>query len=99
MQQSKLLNQQLTQAEQKLEQSLAHEEWLPVEHDENWKSDLAELVAHTLELRRSKKITVRVNQSDLVELKAKAKHQNIPYQTLLGSLIRAYVQGELSGKV
>lgn len=46
------------------------------------------------ELNTSKPITIRVNQLDLIKLKTKAKAKNIPYQTLLGSLIHQYAEGE-----
>jgi len=41
---------------------------------------------------KSIRITFRVNQGDLVKLKAKAMEKNIPYQTLLSTLIRSYVE-------
>jgi len=45
-------------------------------------------------LQKSKPVTLRINQFDLIRVKAKAKRKNIPYQTLLGFLIRQYAQGE-----
>lgn len=46
------------------------------------------------QLNTSKPITIRVNQLDLVKLKAKAKQKQIPYQTLLGALIHSFAKGE-----
>jgi len=47
-----------------------------------------------MEARRAKPVTIRINQEDLTQLKAKAKKKNIPYQTLLGALIRDFVKGD-----
>ncbi|PIY80363.1 MAG: hypothetical protein COY80_03350 [Candidatus Pacebacteria bacterium CG_4_10_14_0_8_um_filter_42_14] len=44
-------------------------------------------------LHLSKPITIRVNQLDLIKVKASAKRKQIPYQTLLGSLIHEYAEG------
>jgi len=55
---------------------------------------LAEAATKYLELKLSKPITIRVNQLDLIKVKAKAKRNNIPYQTLLSTLINQYAQGK-----
>lgn len=47
-----------------------------------------------IELNKSKPVTIRINQLDLVKIKAKAKDENIPYQTLLGVLIHQYAEGK-----
>jgi predicted DNA binding CopG/RHH family protein len=46
------------------------------------------------ELQSSKSVTLRVNKGDLIKIKARAKRNNIAYQTLIGLLIRKYVRGE-----
>jgi predicted DNA binding CopG/RHH family protein len=61
---------------------------------EDTKKMLAEAATRYLELNVSKPITIRVNQLDLIKVKAKAKLKQIPYQTLLGSLIHLYAEGE-----
>lgn len=55
---------------------------------------LKEAAARYNYLNTSKPITIRVNQLDLIKLKAKAKLKQIPYQTLLGALIHRYAEGE-----
>lgn len=47
---------------------------------------------HT-KLHNSKIISIRINTLDLIKLKAKAKTKNMPYQTLLGTLVHEYVEG------
>lgn len=54
---------------------------------------LQEAASRHLELNTSKPITIRVNQLDLIKIKAKAKRKQIPYQTLLGSLIHDFAEG------
>lgn len=46
-------------------------------------------------LQTSRPVTTRVNQQDLIKLKAKAQRSGIPYQTLLSSLIHQFVEGKV----
>lgn len=86
----------LTKDEVGLEQSLKSEKWESIKDLKLWKKELQEAAQTTLDLRKSKKITLRVNQEDLYRLKANAIEKNIPYQTLLNVLIRDYVKGQYS---
>lgn len=47
-----------------------------------------------LELRNTKSVTLRVNQKDLIRVKARAKRNNMPYQTLINLLINNYAEGK-----
>lgn len=58
------------------------------------KAMLEEAAAQHLELHTAKPITIRINQLDLIRVKARAKSKQIPYQTLLGSLIHQFAEGE-----
>jgi hypothetical protein len=60
---------------------------------------LADAAMRYKHLNTSKPITIRVNQLDLIKLKAKAKAKNIPYQTLLSSLIRDFADGDYTLKI
>jgi predicted DNA binding CopG/RHH family protein len=44
---------------------------------------------------KDKRITLRVAQADLDSLHKKAKESGIPYQTLIGALIRQYAAGKI----
>lgn len=55
---------------------------------------LQEAAARHGELHNSKPVTIRIKQLDLIKVKAKAKAKNILYQTLIGSLIHQYAEGE-----
>ncbi|CAN5210949.1 hypothetical protein BH09PAT2_BH09PAT2_10220 [soil metagenome] len=84
----------LDEYEQSIEESLEKEEWVLVKNQEESKKMFEEAAKNHIELRQSKKITFRINQGDLIKLKAKAVKKNIPYQTLLGALVRDFVDGE-----
>lgn len=53
-----------------------------------------EAAKNFIELEKSKSITIRIKKKDLVKLKAKAAHNNIPYQTLINLLINSYTAGK-----
>jgi len=92
----------LDEYEQELESAFERGEYKPVskEEFEKTKKMLQEAASNTLaELRKSQSITLRVKQVDLLKLKARAKKKNIPYQTLLGALIRDFVEGKYSLKL
>ncbi len=83
----------LDRTEQEIEDSLEREEWNQVSPDNELLHSLTK-AAHRKKIAESKKITVRINQTDLSKLKAKAHKKNIPYQTLLGVLVRDFVDGD-----
>ncbi len=80
----------LDQEEQALERG-EFEENLDLE---NTQKMLKEAVKQYRQLRSSKPITIRVNQLDLIRIKAKAKKKQIPYQTLLGLVLHEYARAE-----
>lgn len=47
-----------------------------------------------VQLNTSKPITLRVKQTDLIKIKAKAKRSNIPYQTLLGAVLHDFAENK-----
>ncbi|MFC1670743.1 antitoxin [Spirochaetota bacterium] len=40
-------------------------------------------------------ISIRISEKDLMKLKAKSIESGIPYQTLIGSLIHQYAEGNI----
>lgn len=58
------------------------------------KKELAEAARRYRQLNTSKPITLRINQLDLIKIKAKAKHNNIPYQTLLGAFVHDFAESK-----
>ena len=46
-------------------------------------------------LIKSKHISIRLSEKDIIKLKQKALKTGIPYQTLIGSLIHQYVENRI----
>jgi predicted DNA binding CopG/RHH family protein len=88
----------LDKYEKSIEKSLKEDEWVSIMTPER-REELRQAAKDTLELRKSKKITVRINQGDLIKLKARAEEKNIPYQTLLGVLVRDFVDRKYTVKL
>jgi len=84
----------LSEEEKLLEQAAAAGEFVETPNFVDTKAMLEEAATQYLELHTAKPITIRINQFDLIKVKAKAKNKQIPYQTLLGSLIHEYAEGK-----
>jgi predicted DNA binding CopG/RHH family protein len=78
----------LDEEEQEIENSL--EEYVQVANFQESKKLLEDAARQYLNLNTSKPITLRVNQMDLIKIRAKAKRNNIPYQTLLGAVLHDF---------
>lgn len=64
---------------------------------EKWegrKAELRQIAANTLNPPKVQ-ISARLARNDLSRLKAIALRKGIPYQTLLGSIVHQYVEGQL----
>lgn len=83
----------LDKEEQAIEESLERGELVDAPNFEATKMMLKEAATRHVELLTSKPVTIRVNQLDLIRVKAHAKARNIPYQTLLGTLIHSFAEG------
>ena len=84
----------LDEEEKLLEEAFEQGEYEESSNFVDTKKMLEEAASRHLELNKSKSITVRINQLDLIKLKARAKKKNIPYQTLLSALVSDYVEGK-----
>ncbi len=84
----------LDKEEESLETAFGKGEFEEDPHFVDTKTMLEEAAKDYLELHTAKPITIRVNQFDLIKVKARAKRKQIPYQTLLGSLIHQYAEGK-----
>lgn len=83
-------NLKLTKEEKEIEKALASGEFVQVDDLKATKKMLKEAAENYQQLRKSKRITIRVNQEDLIRIKAKAQRNKIPYQTLINALIHQY---------
>jgi predicted DNA binding CopG/RHH family protein len=79
----------LTPEEQEIEDSLESGEYVSVPATEEQKKELQAIARYTLEKTRT--ISVRLTERDLMHLKATAAREGIPYQTFLTSLIHKNV--------
>ena len=84
----------LDKEEKLLEQALEKGEFEENPSFEDTKKMLREAATRYLSLHTSKPVTLRINQLDLIKIKAKAKRKQIPYQTLLGVLLHDFAEGD-----
>ena len=82
----------LDEEELAIEDSL--EEYVSVPDFENSKKLIEEAARQYKKLNITKPITLRVKQTDLIKIKAKAKRNSIPYQTLLSVAIHDIAEGK-----
>lgn len=86
----------LDEEEQLIEEALEKGEYQSVTDSEleQTREMLQKAAERYTELNTTKPVTIRLNQLDLIKIKAKAKKKNIPYQILLSTLIHGYAEGE-----
>lgn len=84
----------LDKEEAEIEAALARGEFISAPDLAATKKLFAQAAKHYRALQKSKPITIRVNQEDLLKVKIKAKRNRLPYQTLLGSLIHQYAEDQ-----
>lgn len=84
----------LDEYEQEIENALERGEFVSIPGFEKRKPRLVEAAKRYLQRQASKSITLRIKEKDLARLKAKAARNNVPYQTLIGLLIKSYNDGK-----
>lgn len=84
----------LDKYEQEIEAESAKGEYVSAPNLKDSKQMFLEAVKNYRELQETKSITLRVKKEDLIKVKAKAKRNGLAYQTLIGLLIRQYVEDE-----
>src|SRR5437879_3818331 len=89
----------LDEEEQVLKAALASGKYEEVSDFEDTKKMLEEAASRYRQLNVSKPVTLRINQLDLIKIKAKAKRNNIPYQTLLGALVHDFAEDRKELKI
>lgn len=82
----------LDDEEQALEAALERGEFEQTSDLANIKQQLEAAAKQYRQLQTAKPVTLRVNQLDLVKIKAKAKRSNIPYQTLLSAVLHDFAE-------
>ncbi|MCH7730214.1 hypothetical protein IID21_01635 [Patescibacteria group bacterium] len=85
--------------ERELDNFLNKGEFRRVGNFQETKKMFQEAAKRHKELLKTKRITIRVNQEDLLKVKAKAKRVRIPYQRLLNALIHQFAEGKREIKI
>ena len=86
----------LDKKEQKIERALEKGEYVSSKNLKERKNLFAEAARNYTDLQKSKPITIRIKNEDLIKVKAKAAKSGIPYQTLLNALIHQYAEEKTS---
>lgn len=83
--------------ERELEKFLDKGEYIsvPKKEFEETKKMFQEAARNYFEMKKSKKITLRVKNEDLIKVKAKAEKTGIPYQRLIRTLIKQYSEDKI----
>ncbi len=50
-------------------------------------------------MSKDQRVNIRLSEKDLEDIKIKAMEEEIPYQTLMGSILHKYVSGRLVEKL
>jgi len=82
-----------TETERDILDSLEKDEWKLLDNQDTWRTLLAKTAENTL--IKDQRINIRINKSDLEEIKYKASVEGMPYQTLISSIVHKYVTGQL----
>lgn len=82
----------LDEEEKELEAAFERGEFEESSDLESTKKMLKDAARQYRQLHLSKSVTLRINQLDLIKIKAKAKRNNIPYQTLLGAVLHDFAE-------
>lgn len=72
----------------------AAEEYVSAPDIQESKQLVEDAARQYVQLNTSRPITLRVKQTDLIKIKAKAKRSNIPYQTLLGAVLHDFAENK-----
>lgn len=82
----------LDDEEKAIERAIENGDYEDVADFESSKKLIEEAAKRYTLLNNTKPITLRVKQKDLIRIKAKAKRNNIPYQTLLGAVLHDFAE-------
>lgn len=80
---------ELTKEEKQLLKEIEAGEWKSVKNFEKVKKQLMQAARYTL--NKTKNINIRISEKVLLQLKAKAAQEGIPYQTLASSILHKFV--------
>lgn len=73
--------------------AIENDEMVPAPNRKKLLSELKEAAASMS--RKNKRMNIRMSESDIERLKAKALEEGLPYQSLVSSILHKYVSGKL----
>jgi predicted DNA binding CopG/RHH family protein len=83
---------ELNKFERQIEEELEKGEWVRAKDYEVLRK---ELEAGAKAVMKKKPVSIRLSERDLMLLKRKSLETGIPYQTLIATLVRQYVEGKI----
>ncbi len=86
----------LDNSEEELLKSIENDEWASVDNLKSEKKRYQAIAKETF--TKSKRINLRVTETDFHLAHVKARQEGIPYQTLLSSVIHKYLTGQFESK-
>ena len=75
--------------------SIENDEWISVSNKSAIMQKLKDTAKNTM--LKDQRMNIRISKRDLMQLKAKAMEEGVPYQTLVTSIIHKYISGNLNG--
>lgn len=76
--------------------SYENEEWQSVK---NFREQATQYRAYArATFRKDRRVNIRISEKDLLDLQKRALREGIPYQTLISSVLRKYINGMLVEK-
>ena len=84
----------LDEEEQEIENALENDEFVSDPNFQESKKIIEEAAKQYVELNKSKPITLRIKQTDLIKIKVKAERNGLPYQTMLSALLHDFAEGD-----
>lgn len=83
--------------EEDILKSYENDEWVSVDNLEEKKEEYANIAKATF--KKNKVISIKLSEKDYIDIQSKSIEENIPYQTLISSIIHKYLTGKLVEKV
>jgi predicted DNA binding CopG/RHH family protein len=84
----------LDEDEQEIEQALESGEFVSDSNFKESKEIIEQAARQYVELNKTKPITLRIKQTDLIKIKVKADRNGLPYQTMLSALLHDFADGK-----
>jgi predicted DNA binding CopG/RHH family protein len=84
----------LDEEEQEIEKALESGEFVSDPNFKESKKVIEKAAKQYIELNRTKPITIRIKQTDLIKIKVKADRNGLPYQTMLSALLHDFADGK-----